>query len=274
MLELELETAICRCPERLLSTLYAEGYRLEAQQVVLLLRRIDLLLRHESGSACIVELKAGRPPMPDTLYQVLDYGECYNAAFPNEPAPKLVVASTQMPESTAKTCANFGVETLEISESQVREALEAEGTQIPKGVKLSPAATDSDHVRMLLSDRSQIEVPENLKIQAPWTHQKVFLALVSRGQKHKDLWKKDIYVQLHSQDVNCAVLYGPGVRKYARAPLHLNPRARSWKAGLLDEIGEHIEFVQSDNKGPGREKSNFDHYRVMDWDGLANTLGL
>ncbi|MEE2751692.1 MAG: hypothetical protein VX519_09695, partial [Myxococcota bacterium] len=80
--------------------------------------------------------------------------------------------------------------------------------------------------------------------------------------------------QLHSQATNCAVLYGPEVRAYSSAPLHLNPRARSWNVGLLEQVGPHIQYVQTDNKGPGRDASNFDHYRVLDWDGLAGALGL
>src|SRR5207245_4879163 len=99
---------------------------------------------------------------------------------------------------------------------------------VMKGLKLQP--NDTAKVRYLLSDFDAIKLPKSLLLRPPWTHEKVFLALVQRGLRHKDLWKKDIYVQLYDQRPNCAVLYGPRVKKYGRAPLHLNPRqVQAWR---------------------------------------------
>lgn len=275
ILEGELEEALCRCFERLLPNLARAGYELEAQQAVRLGRRLDLLLRGPHRQACIVELKQGVPPMPDVRDQVLDYAQCWRASFPNEPKPRLLVIGTRMPERVRDELANFGIEGRAITESAVLEALQARETRsdVIKGLKLQP--DDTAKVRHLLSDFDAIKAPESLLLRAPWTHEKVFLALVQRGERHKDLWKKDIYVQLYPQRPNCAVLYGPSVGKYARAPLHLNPRqVQAWRGHIFRRMKLAIRYIGRSNKGPGKETSNFDYYAVMDWDGLAAALGL
>jgi hypothetical protein len=40
------------------------------------------------------------------------------------------------------------------------------------------------------------------------------------------------------------------------------------------KIAPYIDRTDADNKGPGKERHNFDHYRVRDWDGFAAALGL
>jgi len=70
MTEGELESALCRAFSVMLPDLYAEGYRIESQQAILLGRRIDLFLRKPNGSSCIIELKAGSPPMPHVRDQI------------------------------------------------------------------------------------------------------------------------------------------------------------------------------------------------------------
>jgi hypothetical protein len=107
-----------------------------------------------------------------------------------------------------------------------------------------------------------------------WNHERVFLALEKRGEKIKDSSKKDIYVQLYKQDTNSALLYRQDSR-YEGRPLHLNRhRSASWNENLFRKIEPYIDWVSRDNKGPGKEKQNWDHYRVRDWDGFAAALGL
>jgi hypothetical protein len=275
MLEGELEEALCRCLAKLLPDLARAGFVLVAQQAVLHGRRIDLLLRGPDRQACIVELKSGAPPMPDVRDQIFDYAQCWRASFPNEPEPRLLIIGTSMPDRVRDELANFGIEGRAISEADVLAALQANETRINviKGLKLKP--TDTAKVRHLLSDFDAINVPKSLLLGPPWTHGKVFLALVHRGQRHKDLWKKDIYVHVYDQSPSCAVLYGPRVQVYGRAPLHLNPRrAQSWREDVFLRMKPAIRFVQSDNKGHGKEPSNFDHYAVTDWDELAAAIGL
>jgi len=140
--------------------------------------------------------------------------------------------------------------------------------------KLKLIPDDLEKVKHLLSDHRAVEVPEGLVLKAPWNHEKVFLALVKRGEKHKELWMKNIYVQLYPQRPNCAVLYGPKVGPARRGPLHLNPRASSWQEETFQHVKPFIEYVQSNHKGPGRERNNFDWYRVINWDGFAESIGL
>jgi hypothetical protein len=77
MLEGELEAAICRAFPILLPDLYSQGYRIRSSQASLLGRRLDLLLETTDGLTCIIELKAGAPPMPHVRNQILDYRDCW-----------------------------------------------------------------------------------------------------------------------------------------------------------------------------------------------------
>jgi len=275
MLELELENAILRAYPHLLPDLYADGYRIKSSQAVLLGRRLDILLEAADGRTCIIELKAGAPPMPHVRDQILDYAECWAASYPRAPKPRLFAIGNSIPEHTQQELLNFGIESRAISMQQVLNALEISGPRISSiaGLKLIP--DDLSKVRYLLSDHGAVEVPEGLTFQDPWNHEKLFLGLVvAKKQKHKELWMKSIYVQLYPQKPNCAVLYGPKVKTDTRAPLCLNPQVSSWDEAVFKRISPFIEFVRGENKGPGRERSNFDHYRVKDWDGLASALGL
>ena len=100
----------------------------------------------------------------------------------------------------------------------------------------------------------------------------MFLALVKRGEKHKDLWMKNPYVQLYEQRPNCAVLYGPRVAVTKHAPLHLNPRRSSWNEAVFQYMKASLAYVSTDNKGPGKERQNFDSYCIKDWDNFADAL--
>jgi hypothetical protein len=273
MLEGQLETAICRAFPLLLPDLYGAGYRIRSSQAILLGRRIDLLLETPAGLASLVELKAGSPPMPHVRDQILDYAECWRRSFPDQRLRLLVIAN-DIPERTKAELSNFGVESRTISVASVLAALETQlaGDHATVGLKLIPA--DVAKVKHLLSEYSTVVMPEGLVLGPPWSHEKVFLALVERGEKHKELWMKNIYVQLYPQRPNCAVLYGPRVKAAQRGPLHLNSRVDSWREEIFEKIRPSVEFARSDNKSPGRERGNFDWYRISDWDGLATALGL
>lgn len=273
MLEGELETAICRHFEALLPDLAAEGYVLRGCQAVLLGRRLDLLLRRPSdGRHCIIELKSGAPPMPSVREQILDYAKCWQHSYPGEPAPRLIVIGTSLPERTRQELSARGIDSRAITAKQVLAVLEGTNPSavVNKGLQLQP--DDTARVRHLLSDFDAVMIPEGMVLGSPWDNRKVCLALAKRGEKHKDLWKKDLCVHLYSQRPGCAVLYWP-TTTYADAPLHLNPRRVSWRPEAFEAMAPHIEFVHSDHKGRGKESSNFDHYRVTDWDGLALALG-
>jgi hypothetical protein len=275
MLELELETAIVRAYPNLLPDLHAEGYQIKSSQAVLLGRRLDILLEAADGRTCIVELKAGAPPMPYVRDQILDYAECWAASYPNTPKPRLIVVGNSIPEHTRQELTNFGIESRAVSVHQVLDALKRNDHSVyaMAGLKLIP--DDLSKVRYLLSDHGAVEVPEGLVFQAPWNHEKVFLALVvKKKQKHKELWMKSIYVQIYPQKPNCAVLYGPKVDTDSKAPLCLNPQVSSWNETIFKRVSPSVEFVRGENKGPGKERSNFDHYRIKDWDAFARALEL
>jgi hypothetical protein len=274
MLEGELESAICRAFPLLLPDLFAAGFRIMSQQAILLGRRLDLLLETKNGQCYIIELKAGAPPMPWVRDQILDYAECWTSSYPTRPRPRLMVIGNSIPEATGSELANFGVESRAITQAEVLAALkqcESDGP-VTAGLKLIP--DDLAKVRHLLSDFDSIHVPEGLVLRSPWSHEKVFLALVKRGEKHKDLWMKNIYVRLYPQRPNCAVLYGPRVESAKRGPVHLNPQVVSWNESAFQRMKPFIEYAHSDNKGAGRERGNFDWYRVRDWDGFAASLDL
>ena len=212
--------------------------------------------------------------MPHVRDQILDYAECWKLSYPSRTTPRLIVIGNAIPKKTEAELANFGIEARAISVATVLEALQkcTTETSAPTGLKLDP--DNVTQVRHLLSDYNLVNVPDGLVFAPPWNHNRVFLALVKRGEKHKDLWKKDIYVQLYRQKPNCAVLYGPSVENAKRGPLHFNPRALSWNEESFLRIKPSVEYVQTDNKGPGRDRGNFDWYRVGDWDRFAASVGL
>ena len=277
MLEGELESAICKAYSILLPDLHAAGFRIKSQQAILLGRRIDLLLEAEDGSVCIIELKAGAPPMPHVRDQILDYKACWAKSYPNSKQPRLLVIGNSIPDATKAELANFGVESRAISLSEVSGALRRceDKNEVVSGLKLAPD-DDLATVRHLLSDYDAVAIPDGMIFRQPWSHEKVFLALVHRGEKHKELWKKNICVHVYTRRPGCAVLYGPRVENTKAAPLHLNPRRSTWDKTAFRRMKSYIDLVTSDHKGPGRENSNFDHYRIKPdkWDDFADAIGL
>ena len=113
----------------------------------------------------------------------------------------------------------------------------------------------------------------NHNISSGWTHEKVFNALCARGEKHKDFTRKDIYVQFYPQKNNAAILYHPDSR-YVNAPIHLNKNSAGWDSSKFQVDESIITYVGASNKGPGKEKHNFEYYKVKDWNRLAKQLGL
>jgi hypothetical protein len=105
-------------------------------------------------------------------------------------------------------------------------------------------------------------------LQAPWSHEKTFLALVGRGERHKDLWLKNIYVTLYPQKPNCAVLYGPKA-SFGQGALHLRSGTAMWNEDIFQRIFPFIKHKVLESKPSG-----FDEYEVTDWDGLASGLNL
>ena len=278
MLEGELEEAIRRAFPLLLPDLYHEGYRIKSSQAILLGRRIDLLLETADRRTCIIELKAGAPPMPHVRDQIHDYAECWRKRYPVRKSPRLIVISDVIPKVTESELAKSGVESRAISVGSVRDALERcrSDDSAATGLKLDPNDPDDlARVRDLLSDYDTVAVPDDVVFGPPWNHEKVYAALVKRGEGYKDLWKKNPYVRLFGQYPRFGVLYhNTKANAYKRGPLHFNPRVPAWNEKIFQQIKPSIEYVQSDNKGPGRERYNCDWYRVKDWDRFAVALGL
>ena len=106
-----------------------------------------------------------------------------------------------------------------------------------------------------------------------WSHEKVYQALVNRGERVKSI-PNEPYVTIYSQEYNCAVLYSPATLRYRSAPLHLNENRPGWRADVNERIQPALEKVRKENKGPGKEGQNFTFYRVLDWGVLAAALGL
>lgn len=272
MQERMLEEAICRHFKEMLPDLAELGYVVRAQQAMIHKRRIDVLLRRPSdGHHCIIELKAENPPLPDTRDQILDYARCWVASFPEEKPPRLIVIGTKLSEPVRKDLASWNIESRAISMGEIQRILEINSDcNVPKGLVID--VPDTDRIRELLSDKSLLMVPEGMVLARPWDNHKVFLALAQRGEVHKELWLKDICVHLYGPRPGCAVLYLPTTR-YFRAPLHLNPHRKcSWRQDIFERLIPYIEYSHSDRKKS--QSCNYDHYRVLNWDGMAKAVGL
>ena len=105
-----------------------------------------------------------------------------------------------------------------------------------------------------------------------WTHETIYQALIDRGERVKPS-ANDRYVTLYPQDTNCAILYAPD-SSAANAPLHTNASRPDWRQEVFDRLVGAVEWVRRDNKGPGKNEQNFDHYRVVNWNDFATAIGL
>jgi hypothetical protein len=74
--------------------------------------------------------------------------------------------------------------------------------------------------------------------------------------------ENDRYVTLYPQETNCAILYAPD-SSAASAPLHSNPSRPDWQQDVFDRLAGAVEWMCRDNKGPGKDVQNFNHYRVV-----------
>lgn len=269
--ELEFESAICRCFPLLLPDLAAEGYTIEVRQAPLLSRRLDLFLRRGPRECMIVELKVGSPPAQELIAQVLDYQKCYTVSHPEQHLQMMVI-STRIADETRRRLSENGIQAREIREEEVLEALQ---TGLPlSAVRSGVSLNDNqrvEEIRRILTDESFIRVPKGLAFSTPWNQFKAFLALaVRRKQKHKDLWKKNPYVQLYPQSVNAALLYHVSVKSASRAPIHINKNSAGWREDYWAKIEHCVTYVDRDRGKP----TVFDHYRVDDWDEFAKVLNL
>jgi hypothetical protein len=105
-----------------------------------------------------------------------------------------------------------------------------------------------------------------------WTHETVYQALIDRGERVKPS-AADRYVTLYSQDTNCAILYAPD-SSAANEPLHTNAARADWSQEVFDRLKRAVEWARRENKGPGKDAQNFDHFRVVNWDDFASAIGL
>ena len=113
-----------------------------------------------------------------------------------------------------------------------------------------------------------------------WDHDKVYEALVKRGERQKTS-DTDKYVTLYPQKPNCAILYRSDGKRYHKAPVHLHyhsipPRVHGhregWDDKIFHKISPALEFFRTDK--PNQEDQAFSCYQVSDWDKLAEALGL
>jgi hypothetical protein len=102
-----------------------------------------------------------------------------------------------------------------------------------------------------------------------WNHETVYQALVARGERVKES-PSERYVALYPQEPLCAILYAPD--SFSSAPLQTNKSRPDWNPELFHRMSAGLEWTSRDNKGPGKEAQNFDHYRVLDWDHVAAAL--
>jgi hypothetical protein len=255
----------------MLPDLARAGYRIRAQQAVLFKRRIDIVLFRESDNHhCILELKAGIPPMPEVREQIRDYARCWVTSFPDQEPPRLIVIGTTFSQSTQDELARWNIESRVITPLQIQSVLESQADPtVPKGTKIE--VFDPERVKRLLS-RNLFMIPDGMVFGRPWDQEKVCLALANRGEVRKEDWLNDLCVHLYGPRPGCAVVYLPGT-KYWRAPLHLHPRRpANWRQDVFERMLPYIEYRSTEKKKS--PSCNFDFYRVLNWDGFAMALDL
>ena len=158
------------------------------------------------------------------------------------------------------------------SEPQISDSNSLDGTEENPPIKKTKTI-QKNIKRVKQQSRSVKKSNVNNNVPSGWTHERVFNALCERGEKHKDYTRKDIYVQFYPQKYNAAILYRPDSR-YVNSPIHLNKNSDGWDSSKFEVDENIITYVGSSNKGPGKEKNNFDYYKVKNWNLLAKQLGL
>jgi hypothetical protein len=96
-----------------------------------------------------------------------------------------------------------------------------------------------------------------------WNHFKVFMALVASGLPTKGLHlKSPYYVKIYPHELNAALLYDLSVS----APVHIHEQS------VDVSIWEKMKpFLQ---KSGVRDPRGFYHYKVVDWNRFAASIGL
>jgi hypothetical protein len=267
--ENEFESAICKCFPLLLPDLATAGYSIESRQAILHGRRLDLVLRRNATDLIVAELKVGSPAADDLIAQVLDYEKCFKLTKPDQQL-QLMVISTRITDQIRRRLEKHGIQARKISEEEVLQALRC---ALPEPTVLAGIHLDETErvveIRRLLTDKDILHIPEGLDFSPPWNQFKAFLALaVRQKQKHKDLWKKNPYVQLYPQAVNAALLYHVSVKSASRAPIHINRKSKGWREDYWKKIEHCVTYVHRDIG----KQTVFDHYRVDDWDEFASAL--
>lgn len=277
--EWELECALVARFALVLPHLHKLGYILKRQvQMHGISRRLDIVLElPDRSQAWIIELKRGSPNVADTTAQILDYQRCWEAAYPDIPV-KLMVISTGASNEKIAAFKKNGIAYRAITTARIKESLSEGISKELLGYCNKMTTNDVQWIRTRLSNFEHTTVPESMRFGSPWSHRSVFYALIRDKHQLKSAWLKNIYVKLIRGAPNCVVLYHPEAARKDDAPLHVNERARSWPTDgwLLDKLraANTIKRVSRDNKGPGRERHEFDHYKVLDWDQFATALEL
>lgn len=109
----------------------------------------------------------------------------------------------------------------------------------------------------------------------------MFYALVRDGMKTKDIWLKNLYIELYPQTTNCALLYHPEASVAKQDDfLHLNPRVRfplelrERTLSLRDQLLREGTIMKRGHDRSGQGTSDVDSYAVLNWALLAASLSL
>lgn len=107
-----------------------------------------------------------------------------------------------------------------------------------------------------------------------WDHKAVYEALVARFERNKG--KVNPLTYLYKQQPDSAVLYAPHCKSKAfrEYPLHLNPGRKSWQPKVYRAILPFVGRPRLEKKGADQADDRFLCWKVTDWDGFAEALGL
>jgi len=138
MNEKDFEDIVSKYPE-----IIEEGLELEARQLTILGRRIDLLFRDTFGRKLLIELKVG-PIKDEHVGQILAYeGLILSADYPTL---RIMLIANRVPPNIRRSLDHHGIAWREVSQLQLRDFLSAREDQIllrtledGKGIKTNDA---------------------------------------------------------------------------------------------------------------------------------------
>ncbi|MGD9579620.1 MAG: endonuclease NucS domain-containing protein [Syntrophorhabdus sp.] len=138
MNEKDFEDIVSKYPE-----IIEEGLELEARQLTILGRRIDLLFRDTFGRKLLIELKVG-PIKDEHVGQILAYeGLILSADYPTL---RIMLIANRVPPNIRRSLDHHGIAWREVSLLQLRDFLSAREDQIllrtledGKGIKTNDA---------------------------------------------------------------------------------------------------------------------------------------